>query len=318
MTQNDAVKFYNCQFCIYKTKRRYDLKRHQNAKHKCENVENNEEKNIGQNVSPCGQNVSPCGQNVSPCGQNVSPNQNICKKCNKSYITRKNLLIHEKKCKGVDELTCPRCMISFTTRQAKSKHMKKDNCEARSIIYARTPNIQNIETQNVTNNNITNNIKNLNHTTNNYISINNYGNERLDYLNYDTMLNIFKKIYNIPTLLTKEIHFNEEFPENNNIQYENKTHALVKVNDDLVLKDLNLLAEELVKEKADKIQKFAENNKKQICTSIELEKYNEIVELLFNYIILKEPTEQYRKQVKNIKDMITTSKIKLTKYVDGS
>ena len=165
MTQNDAVKYYNCQFCIYKTKRRYDLKRHQNAKHKCEIIENNEEKNIGQNVSPCGQNVSPCGQNVSPCGQNVSPNQNICKKCNKSYITRKNLLIHEKKCKGVDELTCPRCMISFTTRQAKSKHMKKDNCEARSIIYARTPNIQNIETQNVTNNNITNNIKNLNNLT---------------------------------------------------------------------------------------------------------------------------------------------------------
>ena len=70
-------------------------------------------------------------------------------------------------------------------------------------------------------------------------------------------------------------NFNNDFPENNNIQYENKTHALIKVKDDLVLKDLNLLAEELVKEKTDKVHKFAENNKEQICTTIELEKYNE-------------------------------------------
>ena len=100
--------------------------------------------------------------------------------------------------------------------------------------------------------------------------------------------------------------------------YENKTHALIKVKDDLVLKDLNLLAEELVKEKTDKVHKFAENNKEQICTTIELEKYNEIVDLLFNYLILKEPREQYRIQVKNIKDMIITSKTRLTKYVDNS
>ena len=109
-----------------------------------------------------------------------------------------------------------------------------------------------------------------------------------------------------------------DFPENNNIQYENKTHALIKVKDDLVLKDLNLLAEELVKEKTDKVHKFAENNKEQICTTIELEKYNEIVDLLFNYLILKEPREQYRIQVKKIKDMIITSKTRLTKYVDNS
>ena len=79
----------------------------------------------GENVTPSGENVTPSGENVTPNGQNVIPNQNICKKCNKIYMTKKNLLIHEKKCKGVDDLTCPRCMISFSSRQSKSNHIKK-------------------------------------------------------------------------------------------------------------------------------------------------------------------------------------------------
>ena len=232
---------FKCKYCDYQTYRNYNLLRHQNAKHKCQIIENNNDNLTRQNVSPNGQNVSPNGQNVSPNGQNVSPNeqnvspngqnvslnQNICKKCNKIYMTKKNLLIHEKKCKGVDDLTCPRCMISFTTRQAKSKHMKKDNCEPRSIIHARTPNPQNnITNNNITNNNIdtqnniTNNTNNIDNTTNNnntIININNYKEERLDYVTYDKMLSFFKKNYTSPSLLTEEIHFNNDFPENNNI-----------------------------------------------------------------------------------------------------
>ena len=70
------------------------------------------------------------------------------------------------------------------------------------------------------------------------------------------MLIMFKKIYSSPSLLTKEIHFNNNFPENNNINYENKSKAIIKVDDDLVLKDLNSLAEQLVEEKANKVKKI--------------------------------------------------------------
>jgi hypothetical protein len=329
---------FKCKYCDYQTNRNYNLLRHQNAKHKCQIIENNNDNLTGQNVSPNGQNVSPNGQNVSPNGQNVSPNgqnvslnQNICKKCNKFYMTKKNLLIHEKKCKGVDDLTCPRCMISFTTRQAKSKHMKKDNCEARSIIHARKPNPQNIDTQNIdTQNNITNNntnnnnnITNSNNTTNNNnnnnitnnIIINNYKEERLDYVTYDKMLSFFKKNYTCPSLLTEEIHFNDNFPENNNIQYENKTLAKIKINDKLMLKDLNILAEELVKEKANKVHKFGEDYKDKICTNMELDKYDEILAILFNYAILKQPIDQYRLEINKVKELIINSKTKLTKYI---
>ena len=146
-----------CEFCNYKTNRYFNFKRHQNNKHiikllekteeifLCENVIPNRENVIPniQNVIPNRENVIPNRENVIPNIQNVIPNiQNvihndkitkyenvnskfICKKCNKIYKTKKNLLIHEKKCSGIDELTCPRCMKSFTNRHNKARHIKK-------------------------------------------------------------------------------------------------------------------------------------------------------------------------------------------------
>jgi len=75
---------------------KYNLLRHQNAKHKCQIVENNNKNLTGENVHPIGENVHPNEKNVSPNEKNVSPNeknvslnQNICKKCNKIYMTKK-------------------------------------------------------------------------------------------------------------------------------------------------------------------------------------------------------------------------------------
>jgi hypothetical protein len=327
---------YKCKFCDYQTNRNYNLLRHLNAKHKCQIIENNSEKTIGQNVIPNGQNVIPNGQNVIPNGQNVIPkgqnvilNQNICKKCNKIYMTKKNLLIHEKKCKGVDDLTCPRCMISFTNRHNKARHMKKDNCEPRSIIHARTPNPQNIDTQNnITNNTTNNNIENQtnnnieNQTNNNIdtqnnntiININNYGNERLDYLTYDKMLSIFKNSYNIPTLLTEEIHFNNNFPENNNIKYENEKTALIKKDDNFIYKNINNLVKEIINDKGQLMQKFAYENKKKLCRNMELDKYEELIQELLTLVLLKEPSEFYKEQIENIKDLIKNNNIE-KKYI---
>ena len=310
MSENCSIKLYKCDKCNYTTKKSYNLLRHHNAKHKCDSVYN---KNICKYVIPSEENVIPSEENVIPNEENVIP-KFLCKKCNKTYKTKKYLFEHESKCNGLDDLTCPRCMISFTNRHNKSRHVAKNNCKPRSIIYARKPNTNdintNIENQN-TNYNIEtqNNIENLenqnNITTNIYI--NNYGNERLDYLNYEKMLRIFKNAYDIPRLLTEEIHFNKEFPENNNILYKNETNALIKIDDEFILKDLNSIADELVNEKTSQIQKFALENKEEICTNIETQKYQDMVELLLNFILLKEPQEHYKKQIKKIKDIIRNS-----------
>ena len=71
MQQNDAVKKHCCELCNYATIRKYDLKRHQNAKHSgmvtrgC--IDNFEE-----------QNVAPNEKIVNPNEKNVNP-QLICK-----------------------------------------------------------------------------------------------------------------------------------------------------------------------------------------------------------------------------------------------
>ena len=83
---------YKCKFCEYKTNRNYNLLRHQNAKHKCKNIENTSENLTGQNVPSNGENVIPNGENVIPNSENVIPNQNICKKCNKIYNSKRYLI----------------------------------------------------------------------------------------------------------------------------------------------------------------------------------------------------------------------------------
>ncbi len=286
MSQNYSLKLFKCEFCEYETKRNYNLKRHCNVKH----VIILFDKNI----------INTTDEKTHHNCEKVQP-EFICKKCNKIYKSNRYLINHEQKCNGLDDLTCPRCMISFTTKQGKSNHLKKHNCKPRSIKYARNPN-----------NNITNNIKNQNNYNienhNNNITINNYGNERCDYLNYEKMLDIFKKAYDIPSLLTKEIHFNINFPENNNIIKSNKTNcALIKMNEEFIYKNLNNLVLELINDKGILMQKFAIDNKDNICLKMDTQRYEVILELLLKLILLKEPCELYKKQVNNIIDLIRNS-----------
>jgi uncharacterized C2H2 Zn-finger protein len=293
---NDIIthKRFKCVNCLYSTNRKYDLKRHLNAIHKVVNVEILEKLLSEGNVPPNEGNVPPTEGNVPPNEKNVNQKEKMCKFCNKIYKTDKYFIEHVKKCKGIDNLTCPKCMISFSSRQHKSRHINSNNCKARSIMYARKT------SDNDTN--ITYNITNI--TNNNIIYVNNYGNERKDYLNYDKMFEIFKKGYDIPTFLTKEIHFNKQFPENNNIIHLNDKSSLIKKEDEYILKDLNLLVDELIMEKSLHMKDFAIKNKNNICSKLDMNLYEDIIEHLLNLILSKENLENYKIQIKKIKDMI--------------
>ena len=318
MTQNYANK-YNCIFCNYSSKRNYDLNRHCNNKHFDKNTKE-------ENVTPNKENVTPNKENVTPNEENVTPNEEnvtpllFCKRCKKTYKTKKHLLIHELKCNGIDDLTCPRCLISFTNRHSKSRHIARNFCiyQIRSKNYIsnqdtlnndiRQLNLGDIETQN--NIEIQNNIeKQLIIRQNNInLCINNHGSERLDYLNYEKMLEIFKKSYNIPSILTKEIHFNKDIPENNNIFYANEKTSLVKMQGDFMIKTLNNSIRQLINEKSELMQNFAKENKKHICLKMEPRKYEEIIDQLLTFMLLQEPSELYKKQMELIRDLIRNSK----------
>ncbi len=120
-----TISYFYCAFCNYKSKRNYDLKRHQNAVHKSiiENVEN-ERKDIQTEKKDIQHEIKDIQPEIK---DNLNKNEIIysCKKCYKKYKTKKNYLEHEKKCIGIDILTCSRCMYHFSSYGNKSKHMKK-------------------------------------------------------------------------------------------------------------------------------------------------------------------------------------------------
>ncbi len=321
---------FTCKFCSYKSDRTYNLRRHYNTKHDCdiptepqENVPETEEQTMGSNQSIV------TFANVDETREFVEGKNKIytCKKCKKGYNTKKNYQEHEKKCNFLNVLTCPKCMVEFSNRHNKTRHIKSNICKSKSITLANIDNAwttvpyenaisnayNNIQTQN---NNCHNNINTQNNNCKviNHIYINNYGTERLDHLDNDKCMQIFAQNYDIPSIMTKEIHFNPDFPENNNIRYINDKTAMIKADDQYVYRSLNDLVEEIIKDKTRYIQKFARENKDNICARLSTEIYEEIIELCLKLIIMKEPSSQYRIQVNKIMDMIKYSHAQLAQY----
>lgn len=190
------------------------------------------------------------------------PPKFICPKCNKIYKDKRYIEKHQEKCKGVDSLTCPRCMVSFTTRQHKSKHVKANKCKARSIIHARTPNIQNIYNDS--------SIQNIETQQNNQnIIINNYGSERMDHITYDDVKNMLMQGDNtIPKYIEKK-HFDKNFPENNNIVYDKENQCQIYENNSWKKRKLSMLSSKLVKQNSGELLTFCNHNGTQLSNDIQ-------------------------------------------------
>jgi len=194
------MTIFTCEYCTYFSDRKYNLQKHIDRKH-LSKTQNNELSKNEQNDIPNRQNDIPNRQNDIPNRQNDILNEFFCKKCNKIYKTLKHLKTHELKCRKVDNLTCPKCMISFTHRNNKNRHIKADKCKARSIIHARTPNIQNIT------NNTTNNIQNAETINNNQIIINNFGSERIDHISHEEIMKMLQSGTNTVPFVYQEETF---------------------------------------------------------------------------------------------------------------
>ena len=250
-----------------------------------------------------------------------NPEEYACKKCAKLYKGKTFLIEHEKTCIGIDSLTCPRCMKTFSHKANKAKHIKINNCKPRSIFKyleekqkrleeskkanpqtkdnntvnsASTTTVHHTDsTETVSPNQInTNNLTHSNHNTItnnnivNHIYINNYGNERLDYVTSQEILDIIKGCDN--DILPKYIvlkHFNPEFPENKNIQYKNNMY-LIKTKDAWNIISSDLLASKLYSDNGCAIGRFCLQN-------------DEAIDRLFQNVDLYE----YFKQKTNFNEM---------------
>jgi hypothetical protein len=178
-------------------------------------------------------------------------------------------------------------MVQFANRHNKIRHIKADKCKSRSIINSGVPYV------------FPENGKSINP-----ILIKNYGQERLDILEHETYMKIFLASYDIASIMVKEIHFNRKFPENCNIYYYDEKHAIIKSDDAYIHISLEILLEDLIKDKIRLVQKYASENKELICSSIGSELYDEIMELCHKLILLQTPANQYKRQRNKIMDMI--------------
>jgi len=327
----EMVYMYNCGVCGFNSSRKDSFLRHQNSKkhivqcmqlsyHTPENVTLNQE-NVNQNsqnVNQNQQNVIQNQQNVNQNEENVTHNDNNvsktpekgiykCIKCNKSYKHREYLENHERNCTGVDSLTCPTCMKTFSCRQAKHNHCKKNNCKPvsifeaeniKSIIHnnANATQSYNSHSLNTTNNTTNNNNNNVTNITKIYI--NDYGKERKDYLwTYDNFYDIIRVPNN--NILVKYLkckNFNPLFPENHCIKYENKCFKL-KENNRWNLINPTALKDKLFYDCGSEVLQVFDNNEDKIKEQIDSTEHFEAVKRKTSFLHLQ--MEGNDKSIKN-------------------
>jgi uncharacterized C2H2 Zn-finger protein len=306
---------FKCEYCKYTSKRKYNLLRHQNAVHS----KNDSEINTRQEGIKSEQNVMPksdfgiqktdfgINSTVENNNEKIDKNDTSfnCYKCAKIYKTKKHLIEHEKKCNGLSILTCPKCMKTFSNRHNKSAHIKKNNCKARSIIHAINPESKTI---NIEGNHNTANMNTINNITNNYI--NNFGNERTDYITFDDMIKILRLSGDsiIPRYIEFK-HFNKDFPENNNIKYEKNNDCLIKKDGEWKITNINNLSTKLIDKNSSEINNYYLEQKNKIEEKIKNIELMEFINKRFNYLDLCIDKKLYKNIKDEIKEIIRSTKI---------
>ena len=297
---------YICETCCYETYRKDAFMRHQNSeKHKlniliepyqeCEKVVRNGEKVVRNGekvVRNCEKVVRNCEKVVHDSENELCYENNIiysCKKCNKNYKSNRYLKEHEKKCNGIDSLTCPKCMKRFSNIANKINHCKRNTCKPVSIFESdNVKNIINNYNTNCNNQSYTNSLNTVNNTNVTNIYINDYGKERKDYLlAYDNFYDIIKAPNN--NILVKYLkckNFNPQFPENHCIKYENKKFKM-KENNKWSLINANALKERLYYDCGSEVLNVFGKHENQIRNHIENKERFEEVKRKANFFELQ-------------------------------
>jgi uncharacterized C2H2 Zn-finger protein len=131
---NKSAKIFLCEYCDYKSNRRYNLTQHVVIKHievEKTDVKQNEQNSIPncQKDTPNEQNSIPNEQNSIPFVAKLSPNtlhEKQCHKCEKILSSSQNYIRHVRNCNGkINPLQCIHCKEIFTLSHNKYRHQKK-------------------------------------------------------------------------------------------------------------------------------------------------------------------------------------------------
>ena len=208
--------------------------------------------------------------------ENFENQENICEYCNKIFSKKSNLTRHIKHyCKNRKKIL------------EENKELKEELeiLKAKSVI-----NINNTVTNNtITNNNVTNNT--VNNTINN-IEINAFGKEDISCLTKDILFKVIKNPDSGIPLLIKLIHFNPEYPNNQNICIKNKKDNYLDVynGQEWEKKNQKDTIDNLIISKKDMADDFFDeqinniHNESKIINSITQQSYENFTDTIDEYV----------------------------------
>jgi hypothetical protein len=205
-------KMYVCEKCNYKTNRKSSFTSHLNRKKPCDgtHVQQNVDP-VQQNVDPVYQNVTPVYQNVTPVQQNVTPDT-ICDKCGKNLCSKQSLNRHLSICTGIKPLQCPRCLMTFESRNGKYKHVHRNKCTDNQQLTVINNNNNNNTNNNITNNNVSNNFM---------INFDNYTHDHINHIKFmDDCRNAISSVSVVEQYVKHTFH-DPKHPENNSVRLTN-------------------------------------------------------------------------------------------------
>jgi hypothetical protein len=141
--------------------------------------------------------------------------------CGNTYLSKKSLELHKKKCKNVSTPNITKDHVNVNVKINEMEQKLKDYEREKEEMKAQISMLLDNQASNTTNN--TTNNTNIETQNNNItININAFGNENTDYIDDKVILQCIDRVYkSIPDLIQK-IHFDPQHPENHNIKITNK------------------------------------------------------------------------------------------------
>ena len=204
-----------CNRCGYQTNRKQNLKKHLSRKFKCKIIMNKlqSSKKVTQNDYKNMNKINKISQKSPKSNPKVTQNdykKYKCSYCDKLYKYKQGKWRHEQNCK----------FRNSETKDNIINELLKQNDKKNELIENLIKKIGNNKVNNYNSNNKTVNI-----------IINNYGEENIEFIDEKMIKKLIKKPGSAIQKLLKIIHFNEKYPENQNLKITNIHDPYIHVYD---------------------------------------------------------------------------------------
>ena len=186
-----------------------------------------------------------------------------CKWCDCKYAQQSNVYRHQRICANkpsaeqeTSEATVPEQMSQNEVQVLRDciKGLQKEVAMLKQQNNIRT---------NQTNQTINNNTTNNNNITNNIIILNSFGSEKLDHITEEYLIRSLQDVNSSVPNMFKDIHFNDDLPENQNLRLKSKKQKMLEKYENGVWSacDMNDTLEGFIKDKSKDLLKCQLRNK---------------------------------------------------------